>query len=174
MPKTISTRKFRNSVNVAALFISLGAAFAATAAPAAAQYRHQINNDLSKCTRGSGPAIMVTVDGVKSSVGKMRVQSYRATHDEWLQKGRWLNRIEIPARQGTMTFCLPVPGAGSYAVAIRHDVDNDNDTDLFGDGGGMSNNPSISIFNLGKPSYKKTAVTVGSDVKSIRIQMKYR
>jgi uncharacterized protein (DUF2141 family) len=62
---------------------------------------------------------------------------------------------------------------GSYGIAVRHDLDGDGETDLMSDGGGMSNNPSINIFNLGKPSYKKTAFTVDNGVKSIRIQMRY-
>ena len=74
---------------------------------------------------------------------------------------------------GTMTFCLPVPAAGTYAVAVRHDVNGNGDTDLREDGGGMSNDPSISIFNLGKPSYTKTRFPVGDGVKAITINMKY-
>ena len=46
----------------------------------------------------------------------MRVQLYRATKADWLEKGRWLNRIEAPARAGSMTFCMPVPAAGQ----LRH------------------------------------------------------
>ncbi|HKX79217.1 MAG TPA: DUF2141 domain-containing protein [Novosphingobium sp.] len=144
----------------------------ATSAPAVAQYRQEVRNDLSQC-RSSGPAVMVTVDGVSSSSGTMRVQTYKGTSADWLKKGRWLNRVEAPARRGTMTFCLPVPGPGTYAVAIRHDVNGNGSTDLSQDGGGMSNNPSINLFNLGKPSYTKTAFPVGNQVKSIRIQMKY-
>ncbi|MEZ5743132.1 MAG: DUF2141 domain-containing protein [Sphingomonadaceae bacterium] len=151
----------------------LAAAGLAVSAPAAAQYRQQISNDMSQCSRGSGPAVMVTVDGVKSSQGKIRVQSYRATSGEWLKKGKWLTRVETSARAGTMTFCLPVPASGSYGIAVRHDVNGNGSTDLRSDGGGMSNNPSINIFNLGKPSYTKTAFPVGNGVKSIRIQMKY-
>ena len=152
---------------------AVGIAALATAVPAAAQYRQKIGNDMSQCTRGSGPAVMVTVDGVKASQGRIRVQSYRANSSEWLGKGKWLNRIEAPARAGTMTFCVPVPATGSYGIAVRHDVNGNGSTDLRTDGGGMSNNPSINIFNLGKPSYTKTAFSVGNGVKSIRIQMKY-
>ena len=154
-------------------FLVLGALGLATAAPAAAQYRETISNDLTRCYAGSGPAVMVTVDGVKASSGTIRVQSYRATAADWLQKGKWLNRIETRAKQGTMTFCVPVPASGSYAIAIRHDVDGSGSTNVMRDGGGMSNNPSISIFNLGKPSVSKTAIPVGDGVKSIRIQMRY-
>lgn len=116
---------------------------------------------------------MVTVDGVKASQGKLRVQTYRAKSDEWLKSGKWLARIEVPAKAGSMTFCLPVPSDGDYAVAVRHDLNGNGKTDLSSDGGAMSNNPSINIFNLGKPSYTKVGVPVNGNVKSIRIQMKY-
>ena len=52
-------------------------------------------------------------------------------------------------------------------------VNGNGKTDLREDGGGMSNNPSINIFNLGKPSYKKTAFEVGNAVKPITISMRY-
>lgn len=158
---------------VASSFLALGALGLATAAPAAAQYRQTIRNDMSKCYAGAGPAVMITVDGVKASSGTLRVQSYKATASDWLKKGKWLSRIEIPAKQGTMTFCVPVPASGSYAIAVRHDVDGNGSTDITSDGGAMSNNPSINIFNLGKPSVSKTAVPVSGGVKSIRVQMRY-
>jgi uncharacterized protein (DUF2141 family) len=152
---------------------ALGALVFATSAPAIAQYRQAIGNDMSKCETDGGPAVMVTVDGIKSSSGRVRVQSYRATAADWLAKGRWINRIEAPARAGTMRFCMPVPATGSYGIAVRHDVNGNGDTDLTKDGGAMSNNPSINVFNLGKPSFKKTAFQVGAGVKPIRIQMRY-
>lgn len=143
------------------------------AVPAMAQYKQEIRNDLRRCSAGEGPAVMVTVDGITSGSGLMRVQTYRGTAADWLQHGRWLSRVEVPARTGSMTFCLPVPSEGTYAVAVRHDVNGNGKTDIRTDGGGMSNNPSINIFNLGKPSVSKTAFTVGKGVKSIRITMKY-
>jgi uncharacterized protein (DUF2141 family) len=155
----------------AALAVIVGSL--AVVQPAEAQYRRKISNDLGECKGGEGPAVRVVVSGIRSSRGTLRVQSYRATAADWLQKGRWINRVEVPARAGTMTFCLPVPGAGSYAIAVRHDANGNGETDLTQDGGGMSNNPSINIFNLGKPSFRKTAFAVGDDVKSISIVMKY-
>ena len=38
---------------------------------------------------------------------------------------------------------------------------------------GVSNNPAISIFNLGRPGIDKTAFSVGDGVKSLTIQMRY-
>lgn len=149
----------------------LGALALGAAAPGQAQYRQKIGNDLGDC-RDGGPAVLVNVDGIKASTGRIRVQAYRPA--DWLKKGRWINRIDVPAKAGSMTFCLPVPAAGSYGVAVRHDVDGDNKTDLFGDGGAMSNNPSINLFNLGKPAFSKAEIVVGDGAKSIRVTMRYR
>lgn len=158
-----------------ATLAAVGAMLAPVTAPAMAQsqYRQHIANDLSKCGPGQGPAVRVTVNGIRSSSGVVRVQSYRGTESDWLQKGRWISRIEIPARSGTMTFCMPMPAAGVYGIAVRHDINGNGSTDIRKDGGGMSNNPSINIFNLGKPSHTKTAFEVGDGVKAIQIDMKY-
>lgn len=142
------------------------------AAPVQAQYRNSIPHDMSKC-QGNGPAVRVTVTEIKAGTGTIRMQLYRATRQDWLAKGRWIYRIQIPARAGTMTLCMPVPEPGSYGIAVRHDINGNGDTDLTKDGGGMSNNPSINIFNLGKPSVDKVAISVGNEVKAISIRMRY-
>ena len=152
--------------------LGLGLASLVLATPAQAQYKQKIANNPALC-RGSGPAVRITVNEVKSSAGTVRVQLYRATKQDWLESGRWLNRMEAPARAGTMSFCMPVPEPGTYAIAVRHDVNDNDETDLTKDGGGMSNNPSINIFNLGKPSHTKTAFAVGREVKPITIRMRY-
>ncbi|WP_417620407.1 DUF2141 domain-containing protein [Parasphingorhabdus sp.] len=133
----------------------------------------KIPNDLRPCRSGNGPAVLVNVSGLKAGSGNVRVQSYHGTKDEWLKSGAWLKRIEVPVSATNMTFCLPVKQAGEYAIAVRHDFNGNGKTDLTSDGGGMSNNPSINIFNLGKPSYKKTKFAIGNEVKSISITMKY-
>lgn len=162
-------RKLRTSL------LALGAAALASGAlavPAVAQYRQAMANDLSRCS-GNSPAVRVHLSGVSASAGTVRVQAYRGVASEWMQKGRWLTRVEAPARAGTMTFCVPVPEAGTYAIAVRHDLNGNGKTDLRSDGGGMSNNPSINIFNLGKPSVSRTAFTVGDEVRAISIAMRY-
>jgi uncharacterized protein (DUF2141 family) len=144
---------------------------AAVSAPAAAQYRNRIANDPANCRSGS--AVSVRINGITPGHGILRVQLYRGTASDWLQKGRWINRIEVPVHGASATVCMPAPGPGTYGIAVRHDVNGNGATDLRTDGGGMSNNPSISILNLGKPSYDKVAFKVGSEVKSITIQMRY-
>lgn len=146
----------------------------AAPAPAEAQYRQKISNNPAKCAAGAGPAVRVTVTDIRESTGTMRVQSYRGTKEDWLEKGKWIYRMEAPAKAGSMTFCMPLPRPGTYAIAVRHDVNGNGDTDIFADGGAMSNNPSINIWNLGKPNYKKTRFDVGPGVESISIRMRYR
>ncbi|GGD62477.1 hypothetical protein GCM10011411_23400 [Aurantiacibacter arachoides] len=154
--------------------ILAGALFATgLATPASAQqYRNEIRHSAAPC-QGAGPAVWITVAGVSASRGTLRVQLYRGTSADWLESGRWLNRIELPARAGTMQVCMPVPAAGTYAIAIRHDVNGNGGTDLRTDGGGMSNNPSINIFNLGRPSVERTRFSVGREVKPMSIRMRY-
>ena len=151
-----------------------GSALAATlvAAPAMAQYQQEIRNDPARCN-GREPAIRVNISGIESAQGVVRVQLYRGVASDWLERGRWIYRIETPARAGSMSVCMPVPQAGSYAVAVRHDVNGNGETDLRTDGGAMSNNPSINIFNLGKPSVTRTRFDVGNTVVTINVNMRY-
>lgn len=152
--------------------LALALAGVALETPARAQFRQTIAHDPGRCT-GGGSAVLVTINGIESSQGTLRVQSYRGIKEDWLEKGRWLNRVETPARAGTMRICMPLRGPGVYAIAVRHDVNGNGDTDIMTDGGAMSNNPSINIWNLGRPSYKKTAFRVGSGVENISVNMRY-
>lgn len=159
-------------------FIALGGTLAlalgATAVAAQAQYRQTIPHNPAQCAAGAGPSVMVTINGVSESRGTIRVQSYRATSQDWLNKGRWINRIEMPARAGTMRVCVPLPAAGHYGIAVRHDVNNTGRTDLSTDGGAMSNNPSINLFNLGRPSHTRVGFDVGNGAERISVNMRYR
>ena len=132
-----------------------------------------ISNDMARCNAGDGPAVLVSVRGVKQAAGNVRVQSYPATGNAWLAKSQWLHRIESRASAGAMTFCVPIPAAGNYGIAVRHDVNGNGKTDISKDGGGFSNNPSISIFNLGKPSVGKVSFYAGTGVTKITINLKY-
>lgn len=133
----------------------------------------EVSNDLSQCTAGNGPAVLVSVRGLKETSGKVRVQSYPATGSAWLAKGGWLHRIESRANASTMNFCVPVPSPGKYGIAVRHDVNGNGKTEISKDGGGFSNNPSINIFNLGKPSVSKVAFQAGPGVTRITINLRY-
>ena len=152
------------------LFVSIAVvALASTAASAGTA----TTNDMSRCSDGSGPAVLVNVRGVKEASGRIRIQSYPATSGAWLAKGRWINRIESRASAGSMSFCVPVPAAGNYGNAVRHDRNAKGKTDISQDGGGFSNNPSINILNLGKPAVNKVSFYAGTGVTKITINLKY-
>ncbi len=158
---------------VAMGLLPVAAIFAAVPALA---HSEVIANNLDRCSESAkGPALLVDVRGFAAATGKVRVQSYPATKNAWLAKGAWLNRIDTVVRpsNGGMRFCMPVPEPGRYAIAVRHDRDGDGKTSISRDGGGFSNNPSISIFNLGKPSVEKAAVKVGPGVTRITIKLQY-
>jgi uncharacterized protein (DUF2141 family) len=154
------------------VFVSLSA-FALLIVAGGAMAGTPITNDLARCNSGKGPSVLVTVRGVKQAAGLVRVQSYPATSAAWLNKGKWINRIEARASGGAMSFCVPVPAAGNYGIAVRHDLNANGKTDIRQDGGGFSNNPSISIFNLGKPSVSKASFYAGEGVTKIAINLKY-
>ena len=160
-------------LKVALGLMPVGALFAA--APAIA-HGQEIGNDLARCgVSARGPAVLVDVRGFAAPTGTVRLQSYPATKAAWLAKGEWLNRIDtaVHPSDGGMRFCMPVPEPGRYGIAVRHDRDGNGKTDISRDGGGFSNNPSISIFNLGKPPVDKAAFYAGPGVTKITINLRY-
>lgn len=135
----------------------------ATAAP--------IGPDAPRCQSG-GPALLVSLRGLKSRDGLVRVWLYGANPSDFLKKGRKMHRVELRPSATAMDVCLAVPGPGRYAVAVRHDTNGDRDSDM-GDGGGFSRNPRISLVKL-KPSYKDVAFNVGPGVHRVPVVMQYR
>ena len=144
------------------------AAFSATAAPAQAA----LGPDAPVCSSGK-PSLLVSVNGFSQRSGRLRVQIYNSAQT-FLAKGGKLRRIDVPVTAGgAMNVCVAVPGPGRYAVAVRHDVDGDNSKGDWSDGGGFSNNPTISLFHL-RPSYDQTAVAVGNGVRPVSVILNYR
>lgn len=156
--------------------LGLMSGVALCAAVPALAHGQEIANDLARCgADAKGAAVLVDVRGFAAATGKVRVQSYPATKAAWLTKGEWLHRIDIAVKpeHGSMRFCVPVPHPGKYGIAVRHDRDGNGKTDISRDGGGFSNNPSISIFNLGKPGVEKASFYAGPGVTKITIDLKY-
>lgn len=148
------------------------AALAATAP--AAQAGTRVPNDLSNCRSGAGgTAALVRVVGFKQGTGRVRVQSYSGSGN-WLESGQWLHRVDIPVNRSgrDMTVCLPLPGPGSYGIAVRHDLNNNGRSDRR-DGGGFSRNPDISFpFNM-QPDYGEVAFRASSGVNNVRVVLNY-
>lgn len=144
----------------------------AIAAPASAQAA--LGPDAAACRAGgSAPALLVDVSGFKARSGELRVQLYGSNPADFLAKGKKLRRIDVPVTQsGPMRVCVAVPGPGTYAVAVRHDLDG-NGKSGWSDGGGFSRNPEISLFHL-RPKLGEVAINVGNGVKPIEVVLNYR
>lgn len=147
--------------------------------PVAAQkvaYAKVIYNDLSKCSSGAGPAIRITVTGLRSNEGGLYVRTFRARDSEWLRSQRYLTRLETKPRKGTMTVCVPLDTTGNYALTVHHDVNDNRKSDLSVDGGGISNNPPVKTL-LGiplPPSLSSASFSAGPGVTRLRIDMHYK
>ena len=129
--------------------------------------------DAASCRSGAGgPAILVNVNGFKARTGNIRVNVYGNDPAKFLARGQYIRQINLPvSRVGAMPICVAVPRTGSYAVAVRHDVDGDGND--WGDGGGFSRNPRLSLTSL-RPRYQNVAVNVGQGVLGLNVVLNYR
>ncbi len=153
------------------LMLSIAAAGVALAAnPASAQAA--LGPDAASCQAGSNrPAFLVNVSGFKAKAGRVRVQIYNSSN--FLVKGKRVRRVDLPVNGASMPICVALPSAGTYAVAVRHDVDGDNASGDWSDGGGFSRNPKISLLHL-KPDFSAVAVPVGNGVRPVNVVLNYR
>jgi uncharacterized protein (DUF2141 family) len=129
--------------------------------------------DAASCrSEAGGPAILVNVNGFKARTGNIRVNVYGSDPARFLARGRYVRQINLPVtRAGAMPICVAVPRTGSYAVAVRHDVDGDGND--WGDGGGFSRNPRLSLTSL-RPRYQNVAINVGQGVLPVNVVLNYR
>ncbi|MCF8706524.1 DUF2141 domain-containing protein [Rhizorhapis sp. SPR117] len=121
-------------------------------------------------------AVLVQIEGIKSRTGNIRVQLYSNNPKTFLEKGEYLERIELPVTpNGLMNVCVPVPKPGNYAVYVRHDANGNGKSDR-SDGGGFSGNPDVSLFDMmakKKPSMSKAEFSVGAQTRPIKIILNY-
>lgn len=141
-------------------------------APAAAA--QATGPDADACRSGSDrTALIVNVSGLKAPSGKLRVQLYGGNPADFLAKGKYVRRVELPVSAQRMAVCVEVPRPGRYAVAVRHDVNGNGKKSDWSDGGGFSRNPKISLFHL-RPDYSSVAVNVHAGVTPVNVLLNYR
>ncbi|TAN39388.1 MAG: DUF2141 domain-containing protein [Nitrospirae bacterium] len=126
------------------------------------------------CDRTS-TAIDVRVQGVRSDRGNIMFVLYGDNPDDFLVKGKRILKQRIPAKRGTVAFCVIAPKAGKYAAAVYHDENANGKFDrnwlgLPGEGGGFSNNPTKFLVT---PSHEQVAFHVSNSQTRLEIQLSY-
>jgi uncharacterized protein (DUF2141 family) len=126
-----------------------------------------------------GPAsdtwINLTVDRVGNSKGLITATLYPNDPKRFLVKNGSLYVASTPAVASQTRFCLFVPRAGAYAIAIYHDEDSSgkiNRGGLFGiptEAVGFSNNPTI-LF--GPPSLRSVRLDIQHTNQSATINLR--
>ncbi|MEE4204698.1 MAG: DUF2141 domain-containing protein [Erythrobacter sp.] len=170
-------RSARRLVAGIAAFGTAGALAFGLAPQAAAQqtYAVKIDNDMSQCAPGKGPAVRLRINGVRSGSGNLFVRTYFARGSDWLRSKRYIHRIDMKPRKGVTYACVPLPRAGDYAIAVQHDANGNREKDFSTDGAAMSGDPAIRTL-LGvplPPSLDDTRFTAGNGVTQLSMQMRY-
>ena len=119
------------------------------------------------------PRIKVILPNVRSSDGNIRLSLHGPDPEQWVgKKGGKLIRFDVPARQGRMEICMPLPhGSGVYAVGLYHDENANGKYGFTNEGYGFSNNAKAGTF--GPASHKAAAFTAGRATTDITISIRY-
>lgn len=130
----------------------------------------------TSCPADVGPALLVDVSGFRNRAGQVRVRVFGGPTSTYFDKKLALFRLETPVpAAGKVTFCIPVPRPGVYAVDVRHDINANSDTDR-NDGGGVSGNPRVSLWDVllsRRPEPAKVQVRVGGGVTAVPVTLMY-
>ena len=129
---------------------------------------------LAVCGQGA-EEIVVRVNQVRSASGSVVAVLYGDNPDDFLKKGRRLDKVFEPAAEGIVDVCLTAPGPGTYAVAVYHDENGNAKFDktwigLPDEGFGVSNNPTIF---LAPPSFDEAKFEAVDGSTVIDVEVKY-
>jgi uncharacterized protein (DUF2141 family) len=125
-----------------------------------------------------GPAIEITVTGLKDAAGKLRAELYPDNDQDFLaadtaliQAHKTFRRAVItPPGDGTAHLCLRVPAPGSYALAVVHDRNGTRKFDLFRDGAGFAGNPKLGWK---QPPAAAARIVVSAGITETTVVMNY-
>lgn len=161
----------------AALVLAAGSAQAQTAFVSPS---YRIGMAEGECRAGeTGPAVLVTIVGLKDRSGNMRAELYPANETDFLEDDKILarankvfRRVEMPLpASGPVLLCIRVPAPGNYAMLLLHDRDANRKFGLSSDGVGFPGNPRLG---LSKPKAAVASFAAGSGLTNLSIRLNYR
>lgn len=150
----------------------------AALAPAGRAEARAIGSDAAACEAGAGPAIEVTITGLKDRKGRLKLELYPATEKDFLRddrdlinEGKFFRRVwaDTPA-SGPVSLCIKAPKPGNYALFFTHDRDGKNKFNFWVDGAGL---PSNARMGAHRPKLAMAEINVGSGVTNATIQAQY-
>ena len=126
-----------------------------------------------------GPALLVSVIGLKDRAGDLKLEVYPANDKDFLQDdsiliaaGKTFRRVEVAvSAEGTPVLCVRVPAPGAYAVSLLHDRDANHKFNLSSDGVGFAGNHRLS---WSKPKAAASSVVAGAGLTPLAIRLNYR
>ncbi len=128
-----------------------------------------------------GPAILVSVVGLKDRKGLLKLEVYPANDADFLaddnnllDAGKTFRRSEIPVPQsGDVQMCIRIPGPGAYSLSLLHDRNSDHrfQYGFNEDGSGFSANPKL---RLSQPKAAATRINAVGGLTNISIVLNYR
>jgi len=136
-----------------------------------------IGSDAAACTSG-GPAIRVTVDGLKDRTGELKLELYPANEADFLKddrdlikEGKFFRRVRLPTpASGPVILCIRVPAPGAYALLFTHNRDGRNKFNFWADGAGF---PSNTKLGRSRPKVSQGRIVVPEGVVSVDIHAQY-
>ena len=141
---------------------------------------HDLGKAAGRCrTNEAGPAVIVSVVGLKDRDGLLRVELYPANDKDFLEDdkilvraGKTFNRVEKPLPpSGPVELCIRVPNPGPYTLSLLHDRDSNLKFGISSDGIGFPGNPRLG---LSKPKAAASTFIAGPGLTTISIRLNYR
>lgn len=114
--------------------------------------------------------VLVSVSGVQSDQGNVRVVIYGDNPEDFLVSGKGVSKVDIPSQTGEVQLCLELPQAGEYSMAVLHDENANGHADIMSEGFGFSNNPGLG-FSV--PDYEEVSFQTQLGVQEIKVDLNY-
>ena len=152
--------------------------FTLLAALLAAPSAQVSGSDAAACTGNDGPAIRANIVGLKDRSGRLKLELYPATQEDFLRDDTLLVREGKVFRRvwagtppsGDVNLCIRVPAPGRYALLFTHDRDGKNKFNFWRDGAGF---PSNTKLGRSRPKLAGALIDVGRGVTTTTIRAQY-
>ncbi len=134
--------------------------------------------DAAACIDADGPAVQANISGLKDRTGRIKLELYPATEDDFLRddtklvnEGKTFHRVwATMPKTGAVVLCIKVPKPGTYALFFTHDRDGKNKFNFWKDGGGV---PSNIRIGAAKPKLATATIEVGPGITVSNIRAQY-